>query len=218
MGETSPARGEPADPIRWRTIMFLSTTTAKKLLKKAFNNHGLRVAVRQDLLYVAGSGWEAEMVSDTAPYKLKAAIVELCGRLPDVYEQFLATKDGMQEELLSGESLYDRYKNAKKLLDETPVIIDKKYHMYKLFQHRGDRDFTLIDMERLALIDIREVDMEQGEGIPSGPCSETEHWKAPVFWHSACGTLCLHPSEGETDLDDEILDALKTIEFVGGKE
>lgn len=103
------------------------------------------------------------------------------------------------------------------LLDETPVIIDKKYHVYKLFQHRGTGDFTLVDTERLALIDIREVDMKNGEGIPSGPCCEHDHWSASVFWHSECGTLCLHPSEGETEQDDEILDALKEIDFKGGK-
>lgn len=196
--------------------MFLNIAVAKKLFKRAFNVHGLRVAMHEDLFYIAGLGWEIEMDNGTAPYKLKAAIVELCGRLPDAYEQFLATKDGMQEELPAGESLYDRYLKAKKLLDETPVVINKKYRMYKLFQHRGDHDFTLVDMERLSLIDIREVDTEHGEGVPCGPCSETEHWSSLVFWHSACGTLCLHPSKRETELDDEILDALKTIHFFEG--
>lgn len=196
--------------------MFLNTTAAKKLFKKAFNEYGLRISRMSEMLYVAGTGWETEMIHDMAPYKLKAAIVELCGRIPEENEQFLATKDGLQEELCTGDLLYDRYLSAKRILSETPVIIDRKYHMYKLFQHRGDSDFTLVDMEKLSLIDIREVDMENGEGIPSGPCSETDHWRSPVFWHSAFGTLCLHPSEGETELDDEILDALKTINFEGG--
>lgn len=196
--------------------MFLSTTAAKKLFKKAFNECGLRVSRMSEMLYIAGTGWETEMIHDMAPYKLKAAIVELCGRIPEEHEQFLATKDGLQEELGTGELLYDRYLRAKMILSETPVIIDRKYHMYKLFQHRGDRDFTLINTERLSLIDIREVDMENGEGIPSGPCSETDHWRSPVFWHSAFGTLCLHPAEGETELDDEILNALKAINFEGG--
>lgn len=196
--------------------MFLSTMTAKKLFKKAFNEYGLRVSRMSEMLYVAGTGWETEMLYEMAPYKLKATIVELCGRIPEENEQFLATKGGLQEELCTGDLLYDRYLRAKRLLDETPVIIDRKYHMCKLFQHRGDSDFTLVDMERLSLIDIREVDMENGEGIPSGPCSETDHWRSPVFWHSAFGTLCLYPSEGESELDDEILDALKTINFEGG--
>ena len=196
--------------------MFLNIVAAKKLFKRAFNGHGLRVAIHEERLYIAGLGWEIEMNNGIAPYKLKAAIVELCGRLPDAYEQFLATKDGLQEELPVGRSVYDRYLKAKKFLDETPVIIDKKYRMYKLFQHREDHDFTLIDMERLSLIDIREVDTEHGEGLPCGPCSETEHWSSPVFWHSTCGTLCLHPSEGETELDDEILVALRMIHFEGG--
>lgn len=195
--------------------MFLSAIAAKKLFKKAFNGYGLRVSRVSEMLYIAGAGWETEMLYDMAPYKLKAAIVELCGRIPEEQEQFLATKDGLRVELCMEDLLYDRYLRAKRLLDETPVIVDKKFHMYKLFQHRGNCDFTLIDTERLSLIDIREVDMENGEGIPSGPCSETDHWSSPVFWHSAFGTLCLHPSEGETDLDDEILNALKIINFEG---
>ena len=197
--------------------MFLSTPTAKKLFKKAFSGSGLAVARYGEMLYIAGPGWETEMIYETVPYKLKASIVELCGRLPEADERFLATKDGLQEEMNADITLRDRYMHARCLLDETPVIIDKKYHMYKLFQHRSNGDFTLVDTERLALIDIREVDMKNGEGLPSGPCCERDLWSSSVFWHSECGTLCLHPSEGETEQDDEILDTLRTIDFKGGK-
>lgn len=197
--------------------MFLSTPTAKKLFKKAFSSSGLTVARYGGMLYIAGRGWETEMVYETVPYKLKASVVELCGRLPEKDERFLATKEGLQAEMNGGETLRSQYMRARMLLDETPVIIDKKYHMFKLFQHRDTGDFTLVDMERLALIDIREVDMKNGEGIPSGPCCEHNHWDSSVFWHSECGTLCLHPSEGETEQDDEILDALQGIDFKGGK-
>lgn len=40
--------------------MFLNIAAAKKLFKRAFNGHGLRVAIHEERLYIAGLGWEIE--------------------------------------------------------------------------------------------------------------------------------------------------------------
>lgn len=198
--------------------MFLHIATAKRLFKEAFSSGRLVVRRYAGWLYVSGAGWEVEMVFGTVPYKLKAAIVELCGRLPEKDEGFVAGKEGLQdirerEELANTEILSAGYMRAKQVLTETPVVLDYKYCMYKLLQHRENKIFTLINMDLLSLIDNREVDMEHGEGIPCGPCSEHASWNSFVYWHNEQGTLRLRPSASQKVLDNCILDVLKTIDF-----
>lgn len=198
--------------------MFLRIATAKKLFKEAFGSSRLAVRRYAGYLYISGSAWEMEMVFDTAPYKIKAAIVELCGRLPEEDEGFVAAKEGIQDiqerkELINEETLLARYMRAKCVLTETPLVFDHKHCMYKLLQYQENRTFTLINAGLLALLDNREVDMEHGEGIPCGPCSEHASWMSSVYWHNECGTLCLLPSTLQKVQDRNILDVLRVIDF-----
>lgn len=191
--------------------MFINVSVAKKLFKRAYTT-GLKVGRYRDFLYIGGPAWEMEMRYEEAPYKIKAAIVELCGRLPEKEEQFTATKEGLQMEVTNYETVEDRYMNAKTLLDVTPVVIDQKYAMFKLLQYREEKDFTLINTEMLDLIDIREIDTDK-EGMPSGPCSESSYWRNPVYWHSELGTLCLCPAYSDRVIDKRILEALQEVDF-----
>ncbi len=194
--------------------MFINVSVAKKLFKRAYAS-GLKVGRYGDLLYIGGSSWEIEMKYEEAPYKIKAAIVELCGRLPEKEEQFTATKEGLQMEIPNYETVKDRYMKAKTLLDMTPVVIDQNYTMYKLLQYREKKDFTLINTELLDLIDIREIDLDK-EGMPSGPCSESSFWQNPVYWNSELGTLCLYPAYSDRVIDKRTLIALQEVDFEEG--
>ena len=66
--------------------MFINVSVAKKLFKRAYTT-GLKVGRYRDFLYIGGPAWEMEMKYEEAPYKIKAAIVELCGRLPEKEER-----------------------------------------------------------------------------------------------------------------------------------
>lgn len=196
--------------------MFINTTVAKKLFKKAYSKARLQVARYEDQLYISGGTWEMEMKYSEAPYKIKAAIVELCGRLPDMEEKFTASKEGLQIELPDVETVRDRYMKATTLLDMTPVVLDYVYTNYKLLQYRETKEFTMINKDLLDLIDIREIDTSR-EGMPSGPCSTSILWKTPVYWHSELGTLCLYPMYSDKEINQKITEALQTVNFEEGQ-
>ena len=149
--------------------MFLNTPAVKKLFKKAFNGMGLVVTrPNEELIYIAGSGWQIEMDYETMPFKQKAQLIELLGELPEVGNRISATKKEQQYEFCTGELLLDDYMDAKILVLKAPIVIARSYMDYQLLQEQERDKFLAVNRELISIIDVREIDFEN-EGMPSGP-------------------------------------------------
>lgn len=195
--------------------MFLSTPNCKKAFKTAFNGFGLIVARKDDYLYIAGSAWEIQLDYEHIPNKIKAAIIELCGYIPEAGSAFRANKvtdknSSSTEQITMIEvipDLNEKYQSAKDILTATSVLIDKKYDVYKLFQC-DNGDFEAMNMTLFNLIDTREIDFDN-EGMPAGPCMLGNE----IFYHTGLCILGVYTNRLETESDMKIKDSLKGIRF-----
>ena len=185
--------------------MFLNTPMAKKLFKKAFNSAGLIVSrPNEEMIYIAGSGWQIEMDYETMPLKQKAQLIELIGDIPEVGKRIVATKNDQQFEFETGVSLRRFYMAAKTLVHQAPIVIARPYFDYQLFQEQETFAFLATSRELVTLIDVREIDFEN-KGMPSGPCMLSGGNE--LYWHNTAGTLCL-------DLVDMDSEALEIVDFL----
>ena len=188
--------------------MFLNTPTVKKLFKRAFNSTGLVVSrPNEELIYIAGSGWQIEMDYETMPFKQKAQLIELLGEIPDVGQRIVAHKNDQQYEFDTGSVLKTAYMAAKIAVYQAPVVIARPYLDYQLFQEQETKEFLAVNRELVSLIDIREIDFEN-EGMPSGPCMIQNG--NGLYWHNASGTLCIQLEE----LDEEALKIVNLLQNI----
>lgn len=189
--------------------MFLNTPTVKKFFKRAFNSTGLVVArPNEDLIYIAGSRWRIEMDYSLMPLKQKAQLIELIGDIPEVGKELSATKDGKQMNPAFDSLLADYYMDAKVMVYQVPIAIERPYFDYQLFQEQNTKEFLAVDRELMSLIDNREIDFEN-EGMPCGPCIAP--YGNHLYWHNAAGTLCI-------ELEKMDKEALKVVEMLQGIE
>jgi hypothetical protein len=193
--------------------MFLHTPTLKKLLKKAFNSYGLTVANFDEQIYLQGSSWAISLDENHIPNKVKGAIIELCGIIPDDGQVFKATKEGLQYEIPWSDifNLRDQFRQAKLSLTKTSIVIEKSWHSYALFQLNQNNDISAISTELTNLIDIREINYEV-EGMPSGPCCSAQDLSM-LLWNNATCTLGLCTCDLKGEKDIEIINLLKKIDF-----
>lgn len=192
--------------------MFLHTPTLKKLLKRAFNSTGLTVAHFNEQIHLQGNSWFISLDENHIPNKVKGAIIELCGVIPENEQVFKATKEGLQYEVPWSENynLRDQFMDAKLSLCKTKITLDKNWNTYKLFQLKNG-DFKAVSTELLNVIDIREIDCDI-EGTPTGPCCySTDSFM--LLWNNATCTLGLCISELKSERDIELLNLLKQIDF-----
>jgi hypothetical protein len=192
--------------------MFLHTPTLKKLLKRAFNSTGLTVARFDEQIHLQGNSWFISLDETYIPNKVKGAIIELCGVLPDEGQVFKATKEGLQYEVPWGDvyNLHDQFIEAKLPLCKTTIRLEKNWDSYKLFQMKNG-NFKAVNTELLNVIDIREIDCDI-EGIPVGPCCFSEG-SSLLLWNNATCTLGLCVTALKSEKDIETLNALKNIDF-----
>jgi hypothetical protein len=196
-----------------RYLMFLHTPTLKKLFKKAYGSTGLMVANFDGQIYVAGGYWAISLDVQYLPNRVKAAIIEHCGELPERDQVFKATKEEIQYGIPLS-SIYDLrkdFKNAKTTLSKTPVVIEKSWFSCRLYQVDSTHEFKAVSKELLSMIDIREMEQEF-ENMPSGPSCRGEHSDI-VYWQNATCTLALCTFRLDAEQEIEILNTLKQIDF-----
>ena len=84
--------------------MFINLIEFKKLLKNAYKGGGLIVGrLEEDMVLTNGSGtWGVQVEAECVPNKLKGALVELIGDLPEYGEVCRYSPEGIQTELNLG--------------------------------------------------------------------------------------------------------------------
>lgn len=188
--------------------MFLHTPTFKKLLKASWKNGGITVGrLDSRSLFVAGDYWVTWFDHTSIPNRIRAAIIEYAGELPEIGEIFKAKINEPNQYEMPFREHYDVHKSwqqAKNPLIATPVIIAGHHNLYQIFQ---DKENHLIPVSRIYddLIDRRE--QEECEGSVIGPSMHDYglDYASALYWYSDLCILGIMP----VHLDNE--DALKAL-------
>ena len=189
--------------------MFLHTPTFKKLIKASYKNGGITVGrLDSRSLFVAGNYWITWFDYTSIPNRIRAAIIEYTGELPEVGEIFKAKVDEPNQYEMPFKEHYDVHKSWQQAMNPliaTPVFISGHHSLYQIFQDKENR-FIPVSSIHIDLIDRRE--QEECEGSVIGP-STRDHgldYAPTLYWYSdlcILGIMSVH-------LDHE--DALKALE------
>ena len=195
--------------------MFLHTPTFKKLLKASWKNGGITVGRLDSFsLFVVGDYWVTWFDYTSIPNRIRAAIIEYTGELPEVGEIFTAKVNEPNQHEMPFKSQYDVHKSwqqAKNPLIATPVVISSHYANLRLFQDSNGR---LVPVTTLYddLIDYRE--REEGEGSIIGPSMPQNCDKGGVlYWYSDLCILGIMSSYIENGNSLKAVEALSTVNF-----
>lgn len=195
--------------------MFLHTPTFKKLLKASWKNGGITVGrLDSRSLFVAGNYWITWFDYTSIPNRIRAAIIEYMGELPEVGEICKAKVDEPNQYEMPFKSQYDVHKSwqqAKNPLIATPVIISSYHANLRLFQDSNGR---LVPVTTLYddLIDDRE--REEGEGSVIGPSMPQNYDKGGVlYWYSDLCILGILSAYIENGNSLKAVEALSTVDF-----
>lgn len=168
--------------------MFLNITEFKKILKNAYKGSGLTVGILNGNLVLTNSTrtWGVQVDGDYVPNKLKAALVELIGDLPEEGEVLSYTQDGAQTEMDLGEfDFYYMWMQAKDYAANTPFILKTGYDEYALMQIHSTMEMEPIYRGFLDIISAKELDhsMEEMPGRPSYR-NGVLYWKndTTIYW------------------------------------
>ena len=195
--------------------MFLHTPTFKKLLKASWKSGAITVG-RLDTcsLFVAGDYWAVWLDYTSIPNRIRAAIIEFAGELPEAGKIFKAKVNEPNQYEMPYKDIYDVHRNwqeAKNPLVRTPVIVSGWQTNFRLFQDSYGR---LVPVTTLydALIDQRE--QEECEGSVIGPSMAETHGKGGMlYWYSdlcILGIMSMHIDKGHSL---KAIEALSVVDF-----
>lgn len=182
--------------------MFLNITEFKKFLKSAYKGSGLIVgSIDEHLVLMNASGtWGVQITDGFIPNKLKAAMVELIGDLPEEGEVANYQPEGIQNEMdLSRFNFYEKWKQARDYAAQTPFILRYAHAEYILMQIHSTMELCPINRTFTDLISIKDLD-HAVESMPGRPCylDGTLYWKndTMIYWAGAA----VLSEEFETDV------------------
>lgn len=200
--------------------MFFKLSILKKLLKNAYNGPGLVVGhceelekteIQREGYYVAGSYWSMWFDAERMPKEAKAAIIELCGDLPEEGEVFKAHKEAGNQYEIEQQEIYNlpkRYSEAEIELNKTKIIIDGYGAKNRLLQEEESKNITAINEMFMDLIDVDAVDYDNGEHEPYGPIAASPNPQA-VFWGN---NICYLMACTRIINDEEAINYFKYLE------
>ena len=201
--------------------MFLKKTEFKKLIKDTYKTVGLTVgailAPEDKKMYeFMGSYWKLFVLDEYFPKEAKAAVMELCGELPEIGECFTArNKVPLQYEmdLMTYEDIIDLVKKAGIEYKITHIVEEGIFANTRFLQESKG---TLIGINNrfIDAIDVTQIETEKGETMPDGPVT-ISHESLCVFWHNNACVLQVYrrkPHEQE-DEDVSMWEQLKEVDI-----
>ena len=185
--------------------MFFKKAVFKRLLKSAYKGVGLTVGrekkanedgeIVRDGYYIAGGYWVIWVDIQYITKEAKAAIIELCGELPEPGEAFTAHKEGGNQYKMGFEEVYDLpevYKKCKTRFRISKTILKSSDALQRLLQACDKTNHIVaINEVFMDLIEPDAVDYENGEREPDGPiagCAMSKYilWGNEVCYLMAC--------------------------------
>ena len=194
--------------------MFLHMPTFKKLLKSAFRRDTLRVGNLDGGLLVHGGTFAVWLQNDMVPNKVKAAVMELAGELPEEGKIFKATGIGNQYEMPENLEwdIHRGLKEANRRYVVTPVVLnDSRYDAFRFLQQAGAGPIHAIKEEFISLIDLAEIDYNHGEDTPSGPYGRDDGIR--FFWATDFCILSVYGARLYRGISRKVQLSVGTIDF-----
>ena len=153
--------------------MFIKIPVFKKLLKQAFAAGRMKVKMDESGLTVDCGHFTVWFERKHIPNKIKSAIVELAGEIPEEGNAFLAQKSGNQYEMDSAVlDLQNLLRQTDKRYVQTPIVYSDDYDTYRFLQMAGKPDnIKLVADIFIQMLDPHELDHVAAEGTIQGPYS-----------------------------------------------
>ena len=153
--------------------MFIKVPIFKKLLKQAFAADRMKVKMDESGLTVDCGHFAVWFEREHIPNKIKSAIVELAGEIPEEGKAFLAQKSGNQYEMDSAVlDLQNLLRQTDKRYVQTPIVYSDDYDTYRFLQMAGKPDnIKLVADIFIQMLDPHELDHVAAEGTIQGPYS-----------------------------------------------
>lgn len=185
--------------------MFFKKAVFKRLLKNAYKGAGLTVGrdkktdeegeIVRDGYYIGGGYWIIWVDTEYITKEAKAAIIELCGELPEPGEAFTAYKESGNQYRIGHEEAYDLpeiYKKCKTHFRVSKMIYKENGVLQRLLQAEDATNHIIaINEIFMDLIEPDAVDYDNGEREPDGAfglCSMSKYvlWGNEVCYLLAC--------------------------------
>ena len=153
--------------------MFIKVPVFKKLLKQAFAGNRMKVKMDGNDLTVDCGHFAVWFEREHIPNKIKSAIVELAGEIPEEGKAFLAQQSGNQYEMDSAVlDLQNLLRQTDKRYVQTPIVYSDNYDTYRFLQMAGKPDnIKLVADIFIQMLDPHELDHVAAEGTIQGPYS-----------------------------------------------
>lgn len=195
--------------------MFIKVPVFKKLLKQAFAANRMKVKMDGSGLTVDCGHFAVWFEKEHIPNKIKSAIVELSGEIPEEGKAFLAQKSGNQYEM-DGAVLDIRnlLRQTDKRYVQTPIVYSDDYDTYRFLQMAGKPDnIKLVADIFIQLLDPHELDHVAAEGTIQGPYSMETGML--FFWATDLCILSVGTIVPHRDIVKKTMVELADIDFEG---
>lgn len=174
--------------------MFIKVPVFKKLLKRAFVMDQMKVCMDETGLSVDCGYFAVWFEREAIPNKIKSAIVELAGEIPEEGKAFLASKSGNQYEMDgTAFNVRDGLRKTDKRYIRTPVVYNDDYNTYRFLQMAGTDNIKVVLDIFIQLLDPHELDFAAGEGAIQGPYSTESgtmfFWTTDLCTMAVCATI-----------------------------
>lgn len=161
--------------------MFLKQNILERLLKQAYKTSGLTVMQYEcsdgrAAYTIIGNYWKIWMLSNRMPKEVKAALIKLCGDLPEVGEAFMSMKDREnQYELdIAFEKLPEEFTKCELEFRRTNLVQTSKSGLLRYYQNETGAVVTIRE-EMNALVNLNAIDRDNGEREPEGPLMNADN-------------------------------------------
>lgn len=186
--------------------MFLHRGTLTKMLKQAYKD-GLKIAMDNGWLYLAGLYWEASIKSDFVPKETLGEIIKLTGALPGEGEKWECTADGNQTEMPIDTTINpDNYRMGPLTITDT-LQIGTKGTIQRFVQDESTGVIYVINNVFVNLVDKKNIEYDKGEYEPGDPMYSAYG----VLWQNNVCRLKAHFRTDEKN--NKIMESLKGVDI-----
>ncbi len=198
--------------------MFFKINKLEKLLKNTWKNAGIIIGHvpcddKSGAYVLIGTSWKLWIRDIRMPKELKAAVIKLCGDLPELGEVFKSMKDmDNQYELeITMENIPQSFRKCDTRLEISHILWD--WYSWKRVLQGDDQKIVLLSEFVIDLIDLNAIDRDTGEWEPTGPVMDQKNPHYVYWGNGECIFKAArnYPNEEEEKAFFEYLSGYKMI-------
>lgn len=164
--------------------MFLKETVFKRLAKEAYKGDGLYMArLKNEALMIGGEWWNIQINDEAITNKMKAAIIELTGDIPDkgnwIYREKVITAEFAPGEI--AKTLEATYSESRVPVEDTKLIREDKGYLKRAFITEDGSVYCVFE-ETMDLITTK--NLQSGEAMPEKPTVVKHEEKSYMTWEN----------------------------------